>query len=94
MDKIQNSYSTPHNAQYHQQPGYVFIMFLALLLANSGSMAATFVDDFSLGLRTECWTVLQSTPEFYLVNATDGAVGLAKGSATTPGGVEAVGVRS
>ncbi len=68
-------------------------MFLGLLLANAGSMAATFVDDFSLGLRPECWTVLQSTPGFYSVNATDGTVRLAKGSATTPGGVQYVFVR-
>ena len=68
------------------------------LLISLGFVAAavrggTFSDDFSTGLDPSYWSVIQSTPNFYSVNATQGNVQLAKTSATNPGGVQNVYIR-
>jgi hypothetical protein len=67
---------------------------VALTLAFSGSVSAeTFTDDFSAGLRPAWWSVIQSTTNFYSVDASQGNVQLAKTSAHNPGGFQYVFVR-
>lgn len=55
--------------------------------------AATFSDDFSAGLRPTWWSIIQTTSNFYSVDASQGNVRLAKTSAHNPGGVQFVFVR-
>ncbi len=53
--------------------------------------AGTFSDNFSTGINPAYWSVTQTTPNLYSVNATGGSVALAKIGAN-PGGIQNVAV--
>jgi hypothetical protein len=60
--------------------------------AEASCTAQSFDDDFSDGLRTNDWTILQTTSGFYEVNTSGGDIQLTKVE-TNPGDFEAVGVQ-
>lgn len=69
----------------------ILAVFLTALATSS--IAGTFSDDFSSGLNPAYWTVTQTTPNLYSVNATGGNVALAlPNPASNPGGFQAMGV--
>ncbi len=54
---------------------------------------STFTDDFSAGLTPQFWSVIQTTPGLFSVNASQGDVRLAKTAMNSPGGIQNVVVR-
>ena len=62
-------------------------------VAAVGVHGGTFSDDFSTGLDPSQWSVIQTTSNFYTVDASQGNVQLAKTSVHNPGGVQAVYIR-
>ena len=71
----------------------ILLVSLGFVAATGGIHAGTFTDDFSAGLDPSYWSVLQTTANFYSVDATHGNVQLAKSSAHNPGGVQVVYIR-
>ena len=62
--------------------------FAVVLTLPKPAHAATFTDDFSTGLDTSCWSVLQQTTSFFSADASQGNVQLLKASAHNPGGAQ------
>ena len=60
----------------------------AIIAAATCVRGGTFSDDFSTGLDASCWSVIQQTPNFFSVDASQGNVQLVKGSAHNPGGAQ------
>ena len=69
------------------------LVSIAIVAAATGVRSGTFSDDFSTGLDPSYWSIIQSTPNLYSVDASQGNVQLAKTSATNPGGVQNVYIR-
>jgi hypothetical protein len=63
---------------------------LVLTLTNT-ALAGTFLDNFSTGLNPVYWSISQTTPNLYSVNATGSAIALAKTGAN-PGGIQNAGI--
>lgn len=54
---------------------------------------STYADDFSAGLAPQYWSVIQTTPGLFSVDASQGDVRLAKTAMNSPGGLQNVVVR-
>jgi hypothetical protein len=69
----------------------ILLVMLGIVAAGGVTPAATFVDDFSIGLDTSFWSVSQTTPGLYSMDTTHGAVGLGKiPTQHNPGGLQNV----
>ena len=62
-------------------------------IGSKEAVAGTFADSFATGLDANYWSVIQSTPNFYSVNAAGGGIQLVKNATPNPGGVQYVLVR-
>jgi hypothetical protein len=69
------------------------LVSLGFVAAAGNAQGDTFSDDFSTGLDPSYWGIIQSTPNFYSVDASQGNVQLAKTSAQNPGGIQGVYIR-
>ena len=70
-----------------------FLVSIAIVAAATCARSGTFSDDFSTGLDASCWSVIQQTTNFFLVDASQGNVQLAKTTAHNPGGIQGIYVR-
>lgn len=59
-------------------PLHPLAFFAATLALSTPTVAATFTDDFSSGLNSTYWSVTQTTPGLYNVNASGGQVALSR----------------
>lgn len=67
-------------------------LVLSTLALSMQASAATFFDNFSSGLNPSYWSVTQTTPGLYDVNAGGGQVSLARSAHSPTGGLQWVGV--
>lgn len=72
---------------------FTFSLSLAVFFACSSAPASTFFDDFSGGLQPGYWTIMESIPGFYSLDASHENVQLAKTSAHNTGGVQYIFIR-
>lgn len=68
---------------------HLSIPALLVTALTSNALAGTFLDDFSTGLNPAYWSITQTTPNLYSLNATGSGIALAK-TATNPGGIQNV----